>query len=212
MRVNIEEKFFVSEHFGAPRGAVESLQLFKFFAGEIQTLPIDIFITRHPANGGFFGSATPAHAIEDPFQHTHIFTKARPRKITGFILTEPVHVENARGLREIALHINPMPEIIAHVVPAEGQHRHRIATHFANRTRRCGRHLGTHSCANINPAAPVKRLINERHRGRAPTAKNKGTDRHAGGTLPVGVHRRTLRRGRSEARVRVRCLDPFLLG
>ena len=99
-----------------------------------------------------------------------------------------------------------MAEIITHVVAAERQHRHRVAAHFTNRAGRRSGHLRTHRRAHVDAARPVEGLVDQRHRRRAAATENKGTDRHAIGIFPLRVDGRTLLRGRSEPRVRMRGL------
>ena len=160
MRMQIEKEFFMAQYLGAPGGPVKGLQFLKFLLGEIEARPIDIFVTRHPADRRFFGPATRPHAVADPFQHAHVFGKTRPDKFSILVFAKPVHMENTRGLAEIALHVHPVAEVITHVVTAKRQHRHRIAAHLADCARSGGGHLRTHRCANVNTTRPVERLIN----------------------------------------------------
>ena len=123
-------------------------------------------------------------AIHDPLEHAHILAEARPDELAIAVLAEPVHMEDARRLAETALHLDPVAEIIAHVVAAEGQHGHRVAAHFADRARRRGRHFRAHGRADVNAGAPVEGLIDQGHgRGAAP-AEDDRADRHALGVLP----------------------------
>ena len=72
-----------------------------------------------------------------------------------------------------ALHLDPVAEIVAHVVAAEGQHRHGIAPHFADRARGGGRHFRAHGGADINARTPVEGLVDQRHGGRAAAAEDE---------------------------------------
>src|SRR5205814_1736965 len=71
--------------------------------------------------------------LEDPLQHATVLAITGPHELSVFVLTEPVHVENLRKLCTRALtDLQPVTEVVAHVVAAEGKHRHRIATQLAN--------------------------------------------------------------------------------
>src|SRR5580693_2364433 len=67
-------------------------------------------------------------AVEHPFQDAHVFAVTGPEKFSIFISAEPVHMENLGRVLNLPSHLEPMPEIIAHVVTAERKHGHGIAT------------------------------------------------------------------------------------
>src|SRR5258708_27645260 len=66
-------------------------------------------------------------AVYDPFEHAEILAEAGPEKFSVSIFTEPVYVEDARSHAERALHFDPVAEVIAHVISAEGKHGHGVA-------------------------------------------------------------------------------------
>ena len=103
-----------------PGGAVEVLQLFEFFLREIESLPVDVRIVRHPADGRFLGFAVAVGAIDDPFEYPHVFAEAGPEEFALGVLAEPVHVKDARRFAQVTLHADPVAEVVAHVVAAEG--------------------------------------------------------------------------------------------
>src|SRR5215471_7743191 len=82
-------------------------------------------------------------------------------------------------MTETFSHVEPVLEILADVVPAEWQHRHRIAAHSsysAGGGRSCFR---SHGRTEIHTMIPVERLIDQRHGVAAASAENNGTDWHA---------------------------------
>src|SRR5207253_6437658 len=83
---------------------------------------------------------------------------------------------------------------------------------FADRARGRGGHLRTHRSADVDPGAPIERLINQRHRRGAPSAKDVRADGHAVRIFPIRINRWTLRGGSSKASVRMRGLRPSLFG
>src|SRR6185503_9961481 len=94
-----------------------------------------IFVERSPANGRFLSACTALYAIHNPFQNAEVVTKAGPQELALGVLAEPVHVENPWSYGERALHLDPMPEIVPHVIAAKGKHRHGIAAYFTNLSR-----------------------------------------------------------------------------
>ena len=67
-------------------------------------------------------------------------------------------MEDARRDREPALHLDPVAEVVAHVVAAEGQHGHGIAAQLADGAGGRGGHFGAHGRANVHAARPVECL------------------------------------------------------
>ena len=53
--------------------------------------------------------------------------KPGQRNLPSGVLAEPVDVEDAGGAGEVALHAEPVTEVVAHVVAAEGKHGHGVA-------------------------------------------------------------------------------------
>ena len=99
-----------------------------------------------------------------------------------------------------------MPEIIADVVAAKRQHRHRITTHLADRAGRCSGCFRGHRRSEINTVLPVKRLKNERHRVAAAAAEDDGADRDALATFHLQIERGIVAHRRGEPAVWMRGL------
>src|SRR5258708_33212613 len=125
MVVELDEEFLVVYDLVAPGFIVKLLEGFKFFAREIEAGPFHAIVVGHPAKGRCASEGADASAVHDPFEDTHVFAIARPDELSLRILAEPVYVENPRRDAQRALHLDPVPEIIAHVVTAERQHRRR---------------------------------------------------------------------------------------
>ena len=98
----------------------------------------------------------------------------------------------------------PVPQVVAHVVAAERQHRHRVAAHHADLAGRRGGGLRAERRAEEHAVLPVERLEHQRDVGPPARAEDDRADRHALRVLPRGRERRALRRRRGEAAVRVR--------
>ena len=121
-------------------------------------------------------------------------------------------MKDARGDAKRALHLDPMAEIIAHVITAERQHRHGIAANFADGAGGGGRHFRAHGRADVHAGTPVESLEDERHGGGAAPPKMMaliGTPRRI---FPGRIDGGALRSGRGEARIGMRGLRAGLLG
>ncbi len=93
-------------------------------------------------------------------------------------------MEDARGDGEGALHLDPVAEVVAHVIAAEGQHGHGIAAHFADCAGGGGGGLRAHGGADVDAGGPVEGLIDERDGGGAAAAEDDGGDGDAVGMFP----------------------------
>ena len=71
-------------------------------------------------------------------------------------------MEDARGGGELALHAEPVPEVVAHVVAAEGQHGHGIAADLADGAAGGGGGFRAHGGADVDAGGPVEGLVDER--------------------------------------------------
>ena len=60
---------------------VEGLQLFELLAREIEPLPLDVLVVRHPADRRFLADAAAVGAVDDPLEHAHVFAEARPDEL-----------------------------------------------------------------------------------------------------------------------------------
>src|SRR5215471_12405849 len=192
MVVEGDEEFFVAHNFLAPGGGVEGLELVERFFGESEAAPVDVLVAGHPADGGFFSEDAAVNTIDDPLEDAHVFAEARPEEFAVGVLAEPVYVEDLGGLAEVAGHLQPVTEVVAYVVAAEGQQGHGIAAYLSDGSGGGGGHFGTHGGAGVYSGAPVEGLVDERHGGGAAATEDHGADRHAFGIFPRGVDGRTL--------------------
>src|SRR5947208_6101288 len=73
---------------------------------------------------------------EDPLQYAAVLTVARPDELAVLVLAEPVDEEDARHLvRMLAPELEPVGEVVGHVVAAERQHRHRVEAELSDLAR-----------------------------------------------------------------------------
>src|SRR5690606_14268659 len=118
--------------------------------------------------------------------------------------TEPVDLEDARCTVEpqLAADVEPVREVVAHVVSAERQHRERVAAQFAHGAFGCRSALGGDRRTEEDAVSPVSGLDDEGDVAGTATAEEDDVQRHR--LLPVIRYLRALRGGDREARVRVR--------
>ena len=130
--VELFEQFAMPEQFTLPLFAVDGHQLIERFLREIEAVPAEILVARHPADWTFDPGSAPAHSADHPLQDAHVLAVAGPDELSLFVLAEPVDAENPRRITQPTPHLQPMVEIVAHVVAAERQHRERIAPNLAH--------------------------------------------------------------------------------
>ena len=87
---------------------------------------------------------------------------AGPEELAVVVLAEPVDVEDAGRGGERALHLDPVAEVVAHVIAAEGQHGHGVAADLADGRAGGGGGLGAHGGADVDAGRPVEGLVDER--------------------------------------------------
>src|SRR5258708_7020650 len=110
------------------------------------------------------------HSFQNPLQNADVFAVTGPQKLSISTFAEPVHMKNLRRFWYFPAHIQPVLEIVRHVVTAEWEHGHWIAARNADIAGRCRSRLAGHGCANEDPMLPVIRLVNERRNARSSTA------------------------------------------
>jgi hypothetical protein len=77
---------------------------------------------------GFSSGGRAVEAIEDPFEDSAVFAVARPEEVAVFVASEPVDEEDLRKFCLIGLcsYLEPMLEVVGHVVVAEGKLGYRV--------------------------------------------------------------------------------------
>ena len=166
-------------HFGRPVLAVNRKQLVHRPVGHAQTCHVDVFGVGHVANGGLHGLDIPAAAREDPFHDAQVFAEAGPEKLAVVVGAEPVHMEDLGLVLDPQTHVQPVPEVVRHVVAAEGQHGHGVAPDFAQGAELRRRALAGHAGAHVHTVVPVQRLVNQGRQGRPASTEDDGIDGHA---------------------------------
>ena len=65
--------------------------------------------------------------VDDPLEHAHVLAEPGPEEVAVVVTAEPVDAEDARRAGDVPSHVQPVGEVVAHVVAAERQHRHGVA-------------------------------------------------------------------------------------
>src|SRR5580658_6241980 len=110
---------------------------------DVEAREIQVSRLRNPTEDRLLPSHTHAGAVDDPLENTHVLAEPWPEKRSLVVLPEPVDHEDLRWIGDLALHVQPMGKVLAHAVATERQHRHRIATHHADLSRRRCRRLAS---------------------------------------------------------------------
>ena len=100
-------------------------------------------------------------------------------------------------------HLQPVAEVVAHVVAAERTHGHRVAADNAHSAGGSSRRLGSHRGADIHAVVPVKALEDKRSGLGAAAAEHHRGDRHAVGVVELLGQARAVHSGSGEAAVRM---------
>ena len=151
------------------------------------------------------GALEPAH---DPGEHAGVLAVAGPQELAVLVLAEPVHPEDARQLSASSVRSvidEPVPEVVAHVVAAERQHRERVVAQLAEAAERGRGLLGAHGGADEHAVA-ASRATRTRAGPSSRGDHRRGSPRSARPSGPPTRRRSTghCDAGAREAGVRVR--------
>src|SRR5204863_2610181 len=153
---------------------------------------IKVFVAWHQAKRCFFHIARATTGpLDDPLQHAHVLAKSRPHKSALRVAPKPVDAEDLRRMLHSAAHVQPVSEIVAHVIATEREHRHRIAPHDAHLSGNRGGRFGAERGRHIDTLFPAGSLDDEWYRGGARTTENESRNGNALRILPFRLHRRT---------------------
>src|SRR5271157_2973388 len=105
-------------------------QLVHMSSLDVEPRGVEIGDIGDTSDGSIFGMNLAIAALKDPFQYAAVFAETRPEELAAmvFILAKPVDVEDPWELRRGAQssHLEPVREVVAHVIAAEGEHGHGI--------------------------------------------------------------------------------------
>src|SRR5690606_29562752 len=126
MGAELAEELVVRAQLFLPRRHVDARKLPVLAARELlEPGPVQILEARHDAERRFHAAGATLAALDDPAQHAHVLAEPGPYEAAVRVAPEPVDAEDARRMPHGASHLQPVPEVVAHVVAAEGEHRHR---------------------------------------------------------------------------------------
>src|SRR6202035_1507882 len=105
-------------------------------------------------------------------------------------LAEPIYMENFGWMRDALAHVEPVTEVVAHVVAAEGKHGHLVSpcyAHVSGDCRGCSRRLRG---GNVDAMLPAHRFVYQGSQARATAAKYECRNGHSLRLSPVWRNRR----------------------
>src|SRR5215472_1846344 len=91
--------------------------------------------TGQPADGRPERATASLAAVDDPFEHAHVFTETGPEEFSVSAFAKPIHIKDQWRVAESLTDFEPVLEIIPDIVSAEWQHRHWVAAHSPYGTR-----------------------------------------------------------------------------
>ena len=144
------------------RSRLTANSLSERLARDVQAGQVEAFGRGHVADRRLHGVGLAAAAVENPLDHAQVLAVARPEELAVLIGAEPVDVEDLGRVGHPPAHVQPVLEVVAHVVAAEGQHGHRVAADFAELAELGGRALRGHRRADEHAVLPVERLVDQR--------------------------------------------------
>ena len=144
------------------------------------------FASGNEADGSLFGSTAAFDAFEDPLEDADIVPITGPEEFAVGTLAEPVDVENLGRVRYAVAHVQPVLEIIGHVVTTEGKHSHGIAAGDADFAGDGRGSFGSHGGADIDAVLPVEGFVDERSEASAASTKNESGNGDAFGGFELG--------------------------
>ena len=195
-----------------PNVAVDREQLVQLFAGDVQTGQIQTLRRGDVADGRLDRVRVASAPVQNPLDHSQVLAESGPQELAVLVLAEPIGVEDLGRPAHPPPHLQPMLEVLAHVVTAERQHRHRIAARFALLAELGSRPFRAHRRADKRAVFPVECLVHQRRQVRPPPAENDGRNGHPVMVLGAERVRRTLNQGGRKAAVPVRAQDRVAVG
>src|SRR5437867_5450078 len=104
----------------APFGGLHRKNPLERRAGQLETIDIQGIGRRNKADGSLNRASFALAAPDDPLENAQILAESGP-DVTPRLLPEPVDPKDAWGMGQASPHLQPVPEVVRHVVPAEGQ-------------------------------------------------------------------------------------------
>ena len=143
-------------------------------------------------------------AAQHPLDHAQVVAEARPEETALVVRAEPVDVGDDRRVCDELFHVQPVLPVVAHVIAAEGEHRHRVAAGLADLALGRGGLFGSHDAADKYAVGPVPALVNERRGLGTAAAEHDRGDGNALRVFKLARNARAVDRRRGEAGVRMR--------
>ena len=104
-----------------PFGGVDFLGLGENLGsdGVFETFHVDVLVIGQPPDRCFERVGAGATAFDHPFENSGVLAVAGPEEFAFGAFAEPVHMKNAGHIFDEFPHLEPVGEVVAHVVTAE---------------------------------------------------------------------------------------------
>src|ERR1051325_9814291 len=120
MAAEVREPPVVRLQLVLPRAGIDARQLRELRARElVEAFKVEVLEARHDAEGRLHAAPAAEAALDYPLQHAHVLAEPGPDELAFFVAAEPVDAEDSRRLLHRAAHLQPVVEVVAHVVAAE---------------------------------------------------------------------------------------------
>ena len=131
--VEVDEELLVADDFACARPRGRLLELVECARAEnVEAGPVDVLVVGRPADGRFLASARPWTRSTIHLSTRMFSEKPGQRNLPSSSLRNQLTWKMRGVVRADALHLDPVAEVVAHVVAAEGQHGHGVAADLAD--------------------------------------------------------------------------------
>jgi len=186
-----------------PLSLVDVEDLLEVFGRDLEAFSIERALLGKETNWGGNGGVLAIATAEDPSKDTAVVTIAWP-EVLAVILSEPVDHEDLGkvGTRVLA-DINPVLEVVTHVIPAEWEHGEWVTTDASLEIKSGSSNLRAYDGAIEDTSDPAVSLIDKWDGSGATAAEEDSTDWDTCRVLPLRGNARALASRGRETRVGV---------
>ena len=210
--------FFDHFKFVLPAFLVDLEEFSQIFLADFafETIDVDGVNGGQSTDSGILEFTGVVAAVKDPGEDTAVVAEAGPHELAFGALAEPVHAEDfgqvAFGFTGFA-DFEPMFEVVAHVVAAEGQHGEGVTTDSTGLHVEGGSgHFGTDGGTDEHTMFPALGLIDQGEGGGTASAEEERGDRHTGRIFPFSSDGGAVAGLGGETGVGVSSLDGLAVG
>src|SRR5713101_7540041 len=98
----------------------------------VQAREVDVAGSRDVADRSLARAGGTADPLDDPLEDSHVLAVPGPEESPVAVAAEPVHAEDLRRIGQPRPEVEPVSEVVGHVVAAKRNHGHGIPPHDAD--------------------------------------------------------------------------------